>query len=153
MLAIIYKPLETGALTDGRFTVGITKLDQILVKRHEISEDEVRQITIDGIQDVTGRTVSTDTVIPLCSEWALAGSSLAGCFKGDTPQKQIQSRVEKALTILEANHFMLNEAFGQGEDVKESLRSRFDPSRLVQMLEDISGVASLKERYLWCVFT
>lgn len=137
-----------GAITDGRFTVGITKLDQILVKRHEMSEQEVKQIVIDGIKEKTGCTVSRDTVIPLCSEWALVASSLASCLEDahHDVQELLEKTVEKALSILEANHFLLNEAFGQGEDVKEALRMRFDSFKLVQMLEDISGVAALKER-------
>ena len=136
-----------GAITDGRFTVGITMLDRILEKRHESSEQEVKQKVIHGITELTGCTMSPNAVILLCSEWALVGSSLASCLNGG-PQKQLEKKIEMALSILDTNHFLLNEAFGQGEDVKEALRQRYVPAELVQMLEDISGIAALKERYI-----
>ena len=109
----------------------------------------MRQIIIDGIREETGCSVSQDTVIPLCSEWALVGSSLASCLEDahHGPREQLEKNIEMALSILENNHFLLNEAFGQGEDVKEALRMRFNSFKLVQLLEDISGVAALKERY------
>ena len=119
-----------------------------------MTELEVKDIIIDTIKDATDCMVSQNTVIPLCSEWAIIGSSIASCLEGG-PQEQLEKLVEKALSILESNHFLLDEAlaFGQGEDVKEALRQRYDSVKLVQMLEEISGVSALKERYAMILCT
>lgn len=123
-------------------------------------------MTVHSIEEATGLKVSEDTVIPLCGEWALAGSRLACYLKGDPdgeikgrqedsrlasclegdPDGEIKSRDEEVLSILEKNHAQLDFPCGQGQSIKDALRSTFDSSKLIQLLEDTSGIADLKKR-------
>lgn len=102
-------------------------------------------ITIQSIEEAVGLKVSDDTVIPLCGEWALAGSRLASCLKGD-PNREIQDRKEEVLSLLDVNHTQLDIACGQGQCTKDVLGSTVDLPTLIQLLEDISGIAHLKKR-------
>lgn len=141
----------TGAITDGRLTVGITKLD--LIDSHETGIEEVRKITIQSIEEATGLKISNDMVVPLSGKWAMAGSKLGKCLKG-VHHSHTAAVMGEVLSILEANHSQLDVPCGQGESIKECLKSRFDSPTLVQMLEKVSGVEALKERfvqYLMCI--
>ena len=136
----------TGAITDGRLTVGITKLDRI--KSEGASSDEVRAITLQTIEEATGLKISKDMIIPVSSNWAMVGRKLDNGLKRDRHMKANEHELEKVLSILEDNHSQLDIAFGQAESIKDALRSRFDPPKLVKMLESVSGVTALKDRYV-----
>ena len=84
----------------------------------------------------------------MSSNWAMDCRKLDNSLKRDPHIKANERELEKVLSRLEENHSQLDIPFGQGESIKDALRSRFDPSELVQMLESVSGTAALKDRYV-----
>ena len=63
-----------GALTDGRLVVGIMKFDINYTSdpsEEPMTVDGIRQDTVSSIKEATSINVSEDSILPLCSKWAL----------------------------------------------------------------------------------
>ena len=94
-----------------------------------------------SIKEATSIDISEDCIIPLCSEWALSSSKLAGALISD-PVDEKEERLQDALTDLEKYPHMDSLPRGQGENLIEN------PSKVVEYLEQASGIYALKKRYI-----
>ena len=99
---------------------------------------------ISSIEDATEETVTDDTIIPMCGEWALAASRLASCLISD-PDNEKQERLEDAVEALQ-NFPHLSLPGGQEQSLKETIQN-LEPKALIALLEKASGVSDLKSRY------
>ena len=118
-------------------------------KSSHISVEEVKETTIASIKEATDTyiTVSEDTIVPLCGEWALSASRLASCLISD-PDKELDERCEEAARALES-YPHLSLPGGQEQSHKEPIRN-LTALELIQHLEQASGISDLKAR---CVQT
>ena len=132
---------DTGAIVDGRLTVCVTKFD--LMRQKGASSEEVKEKVIESIDQTIQLKISKNLVIPVCGDWAMSGSKVAKSLKGHHHQIWL----DDVLKVLELNHSHLDVPCGQGENIQDALRSRFDPSALVEMLERVCGFEELKKRY------
>lgn len=83
-------------------------------------------------------------IIPICGEWALAGSKLANCLITD-PKGEKGARYDDAVLVLQ-KYPHLSLPGGQGQSCNDAIRTLYPPVDLVQKLENISGVTDLKAR-------
>ena len=132
---------DVGAIVDGRLTVCVTKFD--LMRQKGASSEEVKEKAIESIEQTTQLKISKNLVIPVCGDWAMSGSKVAKSLESG----HYQDWLDNVLKALEVSHSLLDVPCGQGEDIQDALRSNFDPSALVQMLESICGFDELKKRY------
>ena len=147
-ISLIY----VGAMKDGRLAVGVTKFDNnyapLKAKRRvrrtsHISVEKVKEKMIESINDAVKTEISSDTIIPLCGNWALSASMLANCLMGD-PEGEIKDRAEEAASFLESYpHNSLPR--GEGQSLKDSIQ-QLDHHVLIEHLEKASGIADLKSR-------
>ena len=134
---------HAGALTDRRLVVGITKFDLNYSRKRgrKPSEKEVQKSVMRSIKEATSVDISEECIIPLCSEWALSSSKLAGALISD-PIDEREVRLQDALTDLKEYPHMDSLRRGQGENLTEN------PGKVVEYLEKASGIYALKERYI-----
>ena len=140
---------NAGAIADGRLTIGITKFDtnydsSKIKKKNAVTVEMVKEGIMESIDDATGVMVSDDMIIPLCGEWALAGSKLASSLICD-PSHNKDERYEDAATSLQ-NFPHLDLPGGQGQSYIDALMRLYCPEDLVEKIENISGISQLKER-------
>lgn len=138
-----------GAIADGRLTIGITKFDMNYCsfrtkKKGGVTEEMVKEEVIKSIEEATGAMVSKDMIIPLCGEWALAGSKLASCLIND-PNRDLKERYQEAALALQ-NHPNLSLPGGQGQAYSEAIMKHLPTEDLVQKIEIVSGISDLKAR-------
>lgn len=143
-LSIHFSSLYAGALTDHRLMVGITKFDLNYSSkrsrgRSKPSEKEVQKSVRRSIKEATSIDISEDCIIPLCSEWALSSSKLAGVLVSD-PLDEKEERLKDALKDLEKYPHLESLPRRQGENITDS------PGRVIECLEQASGIHALKER-------
>lgn len=105
----------------------------------------VKDRVMESIQEVTGAMISEDMIIPLCGEWALAGSKLFKSLISDHGSNR-EKRYREAASLLQ-NCPQLCLPGGQGQDYVEAVMSRFSPLDLVEKIDSVSGIANLKTRY------
>ena len=104
----------------------------------------VKERVTESIEDATGAMVSDDMIIPLCGEWALAGSKLASSLIND-PNHDKDERYRDAATVLQSFPY-LSVSGGQGQSYDDTIMAHYPPEDLVQKIESISGVSDLKAR-------
>ena len=138
-----------GALTDGRLVVGITKFDINYIsdpteeRSMTMTVDDVRQNTVSSIKEATSINVSEDSILPLCSKWALTSTKLASSLvseKDDVKGKMLQ----QALFCLEKHPQSDYLPRGQGEKLTEV---NHDPHKVIECLDKASGIHALKKWY------
>lgn len=105
--------------------------------------DQVKENTITGIKEATDVDVSEDTIIPICGEWALAGSKLATCLVYD-PDGEKQDRLEDAVEVLEKQPH-ISVPCGQGQSQRDAIKT-LDPTDMVALIETFTGISHLKAR-------
>ena len=140
---------NTGAIADGRLTIGITKFDTIyesakMKKKDAASPEAVVERVRESIEDATGALVSDDMIIPLCGDWALAGSKLASSLISD-PNRDMRERYEVAAEALQ-KFPNLDIPGGQGQSYIDAVTRLYPPEDLVEKIENISGISQLKAR-------
>ena len=100
---------------------------------------------MESIEEATGAMVSDDMIIPLCGEWALAGSKLASSLISD-PSHERDERYGDAVSALQSfPHLSL--PGGQGQSYVDTIKRLFPPMNLVEKIESVSGMSDLKARY------
>ena len=139
---------NTGAIADGRLTIGITKFDTVYEsskkKKDTASPEMVVERVRESIEDATGALVSDDMIIPLCGDWALAGSKLASSLISD-PNRDKSERYEVAAEALQ-KFPQLDIPGGQGQSFIDAVTKLYPPEDLVEKIENISGISQLKAR-------
>ena len=99
---------------------------------------------MESIENATGAMVSDDMIIPLCGDWALAGSKLASSLISD-PNHDKDERYRDAAAALQ--HFPhLDLPGGQGQKYIDAIMRRYPPEDLVEKIESVSGISQLKAR-------
>lgn len=138
-----------GAIADGRLTIGITKFDTNydstkIKKKTAVTVEMVKERVMESIENATGAMVSDDMIIPLCGDWALAGSKLASSLISD-PNHDKDERYRDAAAALQ--HFPhLDLPGGQGQKYIDTIMRRYPPEDLVEKIESVSGISQLKAR-------
>ena len=134
----------TGAICDGRLTIGINKFDSIGSNTdYGTAVKAVTDRVIQSIHDATGDQVSESIIIPLCSNWALTSSKLKRHLDAGLNGNEL---MEQALKDIKNCAFLELEC-GQGQTLTDAINSQFkDPHRVVETLNDVSGATSLKVR-------
>ena len=88
-------------------------------------------------------TAPKSIVIPLSSKWAVTGNEIISCLMRGAYGKEY----EAGLKILEQCSGSLNVACGEGQTVREAIRSEYKTApNVVNALEKVSGIAELKTR-------
>ena len=132
--------------------VGITKFDLNYTSNHSQRRGHSRSITVDvvrhnvvsSIKEATSTDVSEDSVLPLCSDWALASTKLASSLIGDNNDVK-KAMLQEALSSLEKyphNDYLPR---GQGERLTEV---NHDPHKVIECLDKASGMHTLKNWYM-----
>ena len=142
--------LYTGAIIDGRLTIGITKFDMQyenskMNKRGCVTVEMVKERIVENVQEVTETVLSNDVIIPICGEWALAGSKLANSLIAG-PKNEREARYKEAASVLQ-HCPILSLPGGQGQSYDDAILGHFKPVEVVEKLESVSGVSDLKARY------
>ena len=140
---------NTGAIADGRLTIGITKFDtnydSAKIKRKTaVTAEMVKERVTESIEDATGAMVSDDMIIPLCGEWALAGSKLASSLISDPNNDKDERYKDATLALQSFPH--LNLPGGQGQSYIDAIMRLYPPEELVEKIESVSGMSQLKAR-------
>ena len=86
---------------------------------------------------------SDDMIIPLCGEWALAGSRLASCLIYDE-KGEIEARQKDAAHAL-SSYPDFSLPCGQGQKPFEAIM-KHPPIRIIQEIDTISGIFELRTR-------
>ena len=131
--------------------VGITKFDLNYTTNHSqrrghsrpISVDVVRQNVVSSIKEATSVNISEDSILPLCSEWALISTKLSSSLVGENSDLK-EAMLREALSSLEKyphNDFLPR---GQGERLTEV---SCDPHKVIECLDKASGIYDLKKWY------
>ena len=146
----LFTIVHTGALTDSRLVVGITKFDLNYTSNHSqrrgsrsISVDVVRQSVVSSIKEATSVDVSEDNVLPLCSEWALTSIKLASSLVNEDNDIK-KAKLQEALSSLEKYPHHDSLPRGQGERLTEV---NYDPHKVIECLDKASGIHDLKKWY------
>lgn len=113
-------------------------------KKTAVTAEMVKERVIESIEDATGAMVSDDMIIPLCGEWALAGSKLT-CSLISDPNHDSDERYRDAAVALQ-NFPHLSVPGGQGQTYIDTIMGLYPPEDLVQKIESISGISDLKAR-------
>ena len=100
---------------------------------------------MDSIKEATSVNISEDSILPLCSEWALTSNKLASSLI----TKNIDNRamLKEALSNLEKYPGSDSLPRGQGESLTEV---NYDPHKVIECLEHASGIYALKNWYITC---
>ena len=114
-------------------------------RKGAVTVEMVKERVVQTTEESTGALLSNDMIIPLCGEWALAGSKLNNCLVCD-PRKEENGRYREAVSVLQQCPG-LSLPGGQGQPYPEAIMDQFSPLEVVQKLESISGISALKRRY------
>ena len=140
-------------MNDGRLIVGITKIDitYINMKRRRranpVTFEDKRKSVMKSIQDTTGVTVTSDVIIPLSGDWALAGSSLDSCLISNDYESKVYKERRQVADMAMEEYPDLSLPSGEGQIHIEAIRN-LQASEIVNYLEQFSGLALLKDRYI-----
>jgi hypothetical protein len=108
------------------------------------SPEMVMERVKESIEDATGALVSDDMIIPLCGDWALAGSKLASSLISD-PNHDMRERYEVAAATLQKFPH-LDIPGGQGQSYIDAITRLYPPEDLVEKIDSVSGISQLKAR-------
>ena len=104
----------------------------------------VKERVMESIEEATGAMVSNDMIIPLCGEWALAGSKLASSLISDPNHDKAERYKDAAIALQSFPHLDL--PGGQGQNYTDAIMRLYPPEDLVEKIESVSGISQLKAR-------
>lgn len=163
----------TGAFSDGRLVVAITKFDANYrgcgssseseeesdfganTEYHNLSsyrkiEEKSKTKLCDTIQDATRLAITPDIILPICGEWALRSSKLRNCIEAnqDSRSKKYRTRFKHAAEALHSHpgRSELGIPGAQGQSELETIL-RLEPHKIVEYLDQVTGIHTLRKRY------
>ena len=140
-------------MTDGRLVVGITKFDlnytsacpQRRGQSRSLTIDDVRKNVVRSIKEATSVDISEDSVLQLCSNWALISTKLAKSLVDESDDSITKEVLKEALSSLEKHSHSDYLPRGQGESLADV---NHDPHRVIECLNKASGIHTLKKWYI-----
>ena len=132
--------------------VGITKFDlnytsvrpQRRGQSRSITIDDVRQNVVRSIKEATSVDINEDSVLQLCSDWALISIKLARSLV-DENNDVTKEMLKKALSSLEKHPHSDHLPRDQGESLADV---NHDPHKVIECLNKASGIHTLKKWYI-----
>lgn len=134
-------------MVDDRLVIGITKSDSLYDDGPGVvSEEDLKEKLFQSIKSCTSTEVNRERIIPICGKWVLNDQKLIAWLivhtEKDEKPPDIVREIKKAL-----KRYKLQLPSGQDQTMKEAIK-KHDPKMLVKLLEDASGMSSMKSRFV-----